>query len=349
LGQHGHHAVAWVDTGGLERGGAGRHVVAQLVPAPCAASPAFVDGNKGEFGTRGGQRVVGEVEAGRREEARIAQATGRDVHLVARFAPHAGHLPEQGPEGAQVTDDQLCRAVESGCPARATICAIALAAARSCDGTQSGPIGPVTVRAGPRSRGSRVGHGPSLVTQAEAGKGVEHHGDLLGAGGLGRALHAAGLRAVHESGGVQRNGAHPDACTGPAHEVAGGVEEDFVAVHVGVVVRDLYSAREEVERPRHERAHHEVRAGEGLMHRRWLVDGPDDRLDIVNGEGERVEAPVPSGHVEGMLGVHVPGEAVAGAHQHRDVDALDQQRRRRARKSRSEKGAPSTSWPRAER
>ncbi len=81
-----------------------------------------------------------------------------------------------------------------------------------------------------------------------------------------------------------------------------------------------------VEQPRHERADDEVGALEGLVHRRWLVDAPGDRLEVVDGEGVRVQAAVPADHVERVVEVGVAGQSGAVADQHVHLALGDQQR-----------------------
>ena len=81
-----------------------------------------------------------------------------------------------------------------------------------------------------------------------------------------------------------------------------------------------------VDLARHERADHEVRALEGLVHRRRLVQPAGDRLEVVDGDAARVEAAVPADHVERVVGVGVAGPAAAVPHQHLDVVAVDRQR-----------------------
>ena len=117
---------------------------------------------------------------------------------------------------------------------------------------------------------------------------------------------------------------------GPAHEVAVGVEQHLVGVDVGVVVRHLHGVGVEVVEPRHERADDEAGAGERLVHRRRLVEAPDDRLEVVDAQRPRVHVAVPADDVEGMVAVDVTGEPGAGAHEHLDVLTVDEQRAVRA-------------------
>ena len=69
---------------------------------------------------------------------------------------------------------------------------------------------------------------------------------------------------------------------------------------------DGHGFRVEVEEAGNEGAHHEAGSLEGLVHGRRLVDAPHDRLEVGDGERPRVDAAVPSGDVEGMVGVGVP-------------------------------------------
>ena len=178
----------------------------------------------------------------------------------------------------------------------------------------------------PRPRVVRVADVAGGPGDAQRGERVEHHGHLAGAVLRLAALAAARLRTVDEPGGVQADRTDPDARPGPAHEVTVGVEEHLVGVDVGVVVRHLHGVGTEVVQPGHERADDEAVPGEGLVHRRRLVEGADDRCEVVDAQRPRVDVAVPADDVEGMLAVHVAGEPGARAHEHLDVLAVDQQR-----------------------
>ena len=123
-----------------------------------------------------------------------------------------------------------------------------------------------------------------------------------------RRLDAARLGAVDEPRGVQadRPGADPRALA--AREVAVAVVEDLVAVDVGVVVGRRHGQGVVVELAGHEAAHHEAGPGEGLVHRRRLVDPAGERLEVVDRQPVGVQAAVPADHVEGVVGVAVAGE-----------------------------------------
>ena len=123
--------------------------------------------------------------------------------------------------------------------------------------------------------------------------------------------------------GVQRDRPGLDPGSLARHEVAVHVEDDLVAVDVGVVVRRRDRFWVIVEQTGHERAHHHVRRFEGLMHRRGLVNSSRDRLEIVDGKRVRVQASVPADHIERVVLVHEPGGAGPGLDQYVDVLALD--------------------------
>ena len=113
-----------------------------------------------------------------------------------------------------------------------------------------------------------------------------------------------------------------------------------------MVVRDPDGIGIEVEQPWHEAAHHEARPRERLVHRRRLVEPPHDRLEVLDREGERVDAAIPPDDVERVAGVDVarPARSVP------DEDAAPPRRRRAAaRPARGSHvrrtGAPSRSWP----
>ena len=109
--------------------------------------------------------------------------------------------------------------------------------------------------------------------------------------------------------GCTVNEAGPDA---PArHEVAFHVVDDFVGIDVGVVVRRRNRERVVVEQARHERAHHEARAVERLMHRRRLMHAAGDRLEVVDVERERPQVTVPADDVERVVRVDVAGDLAA--------------------------------------
>ena len=101
---------------------------------------------------------------------------------------------------------------------------------------------------------------------------VDHHRHLLGAVASSERSRLPGCGPCTKPAGWNVIEPTPMPLPGPAHEVAVGVEEHLVGVDVGVVVRHLHRVGVEVERPGHERADDEARAGEGLVHRRRLVD-----------------------------------------------------------------------------
>ena len=87
-----------------------------------------------------------------------------------------------------------------------------------------------------------------------------------------------------------------------AHEVAGDVVDDLVAVDVAVVVGGRDRQRVVVELAGHERADHEVARRERLVDRGRLVDAPGDRLEVRDVEGERPQVAVPAHDVERVGG-----------------------------------------------
>ena len=117
-------------------------------------------------------------------------------------------------------------------------------------------------------------------------EGVTHHGQFFRARLANARLHRARMRAVRESPGVQAEVVllHPPA----AHEVALGVVDHLVRVHVGVVVRRGDGERVIIEQARDERADDEVPAFPRLVHGRGLVHAPGDRLEVRDVEGVRI-------------------------------------------------------------
>jgi hypothetical protein len=169
-----------------------------------------------------------------------------------------------------------------------------------------------------------------LLGDAERPERVEHDGHLLGPLDPYGALSAPGLRAVYETRRMVRDRSDPDAGSGAAHEVACRIEQHLVAVDVGVVVRHLHRLRMEVEVARNERADHETRALEGLVHGRRLVDEPDDRLEVVDRQCVRPQTAVPPHHVERMVAVDVAAQPAGRPHDYLDIVAVDEQRLGRA-------------------
>ena len=113
------------------------------------------------------------------------------------------------------------------------------------------------------------------------------------------------------------HGERADLDPATAHEVAGDVVDDLVAVDVGVVVGGRDGQRVVVELPRHEGADDEVLALEGLVDGRRLVDPSGDRLEIADVEDVGVQVAVPAHHVERMVVVVIARELTSGL----DVDA----------------------------
>ena len=143
---------------------------------------------------------------------------------------------------------------------------------------------------------------------------VDHHRQLLGRLLADRGLGRPRVRAVWDPGGVERE--RGDVHAAAAHEVAGDVVDDLVAVDVRVVVRRGDRERVVVELAGHERAHDEVPGLEGLVDRRRLVDAARDRLEVRDVEPERPQVAVPADDVERVVPVVVGRDAVARA----DVD-----------------------------
>src|SRR5581483_7116921 len=96
--------------------------------------------------------------------------------------------------------------------------------------------------AGPGPGVVRVGDATRRRGREQRPERVDHHGELLGPRLLHGRLDAAGLRSVHEARRVPGDRPGTDAGAGPAHEVTRGVEDDLVAVHVGMVVRTFVAS-----------------------------------------------------------------------------------------------------------
>src|SRR4051794_8740195 len=149
-------------------------------------------------------------------------------------------------------------------------------------GVQTGPASgaSVTAFAGTAGSGSRriemrvlrvePGHvvvrgfnGERRLRHLERPEAVHHHRELVGVLGTDAGLGPARMRTVRDSVGMMGNAAELD--TFPAHELAGGVVEHLVRVHVAVVVRRRHRLGMEVVRPRAEAADHEAVALERLV------------------------------------------------------------------------------------
>src|SRR5687768_778045 len=101
---------------------------------------------------------------------------------------------------------------------------------------------------------------------------------------------------------MMRDGAVFDSL--PAHEFARRIKQHFVRVDVAVVVRRWNRVRVEVVGPRAERADDESIALKRLVHRRWLMNASNNRLEIVDAERPRIEVSVPADDVERMMVEH---------------------------------------------
>src|SRR5215468_5113419 len=186
----------------------------------------------------------------------------------------------------------------------------------------------------PRPRVPGVFHRESRLAQVERSERVDHDGELVEEVDADRALDGAGLRAMREPAGVQGDRALLDARAATRLVVAARVEQHLVRVDVVMVVRDRDRPRVVVDLPRHERADDEVRSLERLMYRRRLVHATGDRLELVDGEGPRVQAAVPADDVERVIGVRELGPSGAGwaaaaravLYVHIDVGSVDKHR-----------------------
>src|SRR5690242_15893209 len=109
---------------------------------------------------------------------------------------------------------------------------------------------------------------------------VHHHRQLVGILGADARFRAPRMRPVRNSVRMMRDATKLDSL--PAHELARRVVQHFVGVDVAVIVGSRHRFGMKVVRPRAERADDEAIALESLMHRRWLVDAPDDWLEVVD-------------------------------------------------------------------
>lgn len=99
------------------------------------------------------------------------------------------------------------------------------------------------------------------------------------------------------------------------HEIAVAVVDDLVAVDVAVVVGRGDAVGMVIEQPGHKRTNDEIMPLEHLVDRRRLVHAARDGLEVVDADGPRIEAAVPTHDVERMVVEHVPAERVAGLDQ----------------------------------
>src|SRR3954469_16826208 len=130
----------------------------------------------------------------------------------------------------------------------------------------------------PAGRVGRVVEGFGHRRQRERAEGVDHHGQLVGALLPDRRLRHTGGGSVGDPARMKGEGAGLDAAA--TEERAADVEEDFVRVDVGVVIRRGDDIRPVVEPAGAERAHHRAVQLEGLVHGRRLVLAAGDGLEV---------------------------------------------------------------------
>eukprot|EP00952_Eustigmatos_sp_NYUAD-ZCMA_P000646 2627-Eustigmatos_ZCMA.PRE.1 len=123
---------------------------------------------------------------------------------------------------------------------------------------------------------------------------------------------------MHVAGGVQRQGPALDAAALAAEEIAFGVEDQLVGVHVGEVRGDGHRALVVVEHAGHEVAEDAVGRFEHLVHGRRPVEAAGDRREVADVECVGVVAAEPADHVEGMALVDVARPAGGGLQEHLD-------------------------------
>lgn len=132
---------------------------------------------------------------------------------------------------------------------------------------------------------------------------IHHHGEFTGFFGADAFLHRAGVRAVRNAAGVQRDLAALHVIA--AHEVAIYVIQHLVAVDVAVVVRCGDGLWVVVVEPRHKRADNK---GLGL---KSLVDGwrqvypAGYGFEVVDGKGVRIDKAIPSHEVERVAEIEI--------------------------------------------
>src|SRR4051795_1664425 len=166
-------------------------------------------------------------------------------------------------------------------------------------GSGSGRIEARVPRVEPRHVVAWVFDGERGLRHLERAEAVHHHRELVGVLGPDAGFGPAGMRTVRDPVGMVGDAAELDPFS--THELAGGVVEHLVRVHVAVVVRRRHRLRMEVVRPGAEAADHEAVALERLVYRRRLVHPAHDGLEIHDVEGPGIEIAVPSHHVEGMV------------------------------------------------
>lgn len=149
----------------------------------------------------------------------------------------------------------------------------------------------------------RVFDAGSVFGHQQRAESVHHDGQFAGFFGADAFFHRAGVRAVRDAAGVQRD--HAALHVFAAHEVAVHVIEHLIGVNVGVVVGCGNRERVVVVHARHEGADHKVVPVEGLVYRRRHVQATRDRLEIVDAEREGIHETVPAHHVERMIEVVV--------------------------------------------
>src|SRR5438105_5549512 len=109
------------------------------------------------------------------------------------------------------------------------------------------------------------------------------------------------MRSVRDTARMQRDRSGFDSLS--RTEIAAHVEEHFVGFDVVVHPWNFHCLRMIIEHPRRECADDVAADFESLMDRRRLMHGAGDRLEILGVKSERIDEPIPTDDVEGVMGM----------------------------------------------
>src|SRR5258705_581834 len=138
-----------------------------------------------------------------------------------------------------------------------------------------------------------------LLRNLEWTEAVHHHGQLVGVLGANARFGTPWMRSVRYAVRMVGDAAELDSLS--AHEFARRIVENFIRVHVAVIVWSGNGFGVEIVGARTERADDEPISLKSLVYRRRLVNASDDRLEVVDVECPRIEVAVPADDIQRMV------------------------------------------------
>src|SRR4051812_38907953 len=130
-------------------------------------------------------------------------------------------------------------------------------------------------------------------------KSIYHHRQLFSFFRSNAFFYRAGMRAMRNASGMQRDHAAGHILT--AHKITIYIIQYFITVDIAVVIGSRHRLRMIIEQPRTKRTYHEIIALKSLVYRWWLVHATGDGFKIMNAECKRITITVPPYYIKRVM------------------------------------------------